>query len=502
MNTTNLSGYFRYVAVCLAAVVLAACGQQESATPATEVTVEPVTVPVTTSSDEAMALYTKGRELSDNMLMLDANAAFVEATAVDPAFAMAHYMTAVTSQNTAQFFDAIGRAQALAADVSEGERLYIRAMVAASENDQAGQLEALKQLVAAYPKDPRTHWSLGNFLMGQQDFEGAVKHFTHATSIDSGFAGAYNSLGYAYRSLDDLENAKAAFEKYVEQMPGEANPHDSYAELLMEMGSYDESIAHYRMALEVDPNFASAYAGLTVGHSMQGEAELAQQAAEQMLAAARNFAERQGAMFRSMTAYLFAGDSDAAMEVGKTMLAEAEVAGNHAAMGGVHDYMGDIMLSAGYPAKAVEHYDAALDHRMQANFNEANKAQAERNHLFKTAIAAMISEDLDAAASATAEYRAAVEVNGTAFEKRRGHELAAYLAMVNEEFESAAAHFAEGGQFNPNVLYWSAVNSNELGDTDKARELAMRAANRNTLNPNLPFVRADALELLADLDAV
>jgi hypothetical protein len=50
-------------------------------------------------------------------------------------------------------------------------------------------------------------------------------------------------------------------------------------------------------------------------------------------------------------------------------------------------------------------------------------------------------------------------------------------------------------------LYWSAVNSAELGDTEKARELATRAANRNTLNANLPLVRADALQLLAELDA-
>ena len=47
--------------------------------------------------------------------------------------------------------------------------------------------------------------ALGNFLNAQQDFAGAAEHFTHATQIDPGFAGAYNSLGYAYRSLDDLD---------------------------------------------------------------------------------------------------------------------------------------------------------------------------------------------------------------------------------------------------------------------------------------------------------
>ncbi|NCF52599.1 tetratricopeptide repeat protein [Gammaproteobacteria bacterium] len=501
MNTMNQSGFRRFTALAVMALLITACGKPEQATPTAEDPTASVAVPVTTSSEAALGLFQKGVTLFDNLHVVEANEAFVEATALDPDFALAHYMVALTSQTTAEFFDAIGKARALAPNVSEGEQLYIRATVAASENDQQAQLDALKQLVAAYPQDARTHLALGTFLTGQQDFDGAVKHYMHATSIDPDFASAYNQLGYAHRSLGDLESAKSAFARYVELMPGEANPYDSYAELLMEMGSYDESIENYRKALSIDPDFAASYAGLTINYSLKGEADNAQEAAEQMLAAARNFAERQGAMFRSVTSYLFAGNTEAAMEVSETMLAEAEVRGNHAAMGGVHEYMGDMMLAADNPAKAVEHFNAALDHRLQANMNEANKAQAERTHLFKTTIAAMIGDDLDAAASGTAEYTAAVEANGTAFEKRRAHQLAAYLAMLNEEFESAAGHFAMASPFNPVVLYWSAVNSAELGDTEKARELATRAANRNTLNANLPLVRADALQLLTELDA-
>jgi tetratricopeptide (TPR) repeat protein len=183
------------------------------------------------------------------------------------------------------------------------------------------------------------------------------------------------------------------------------------------------------------------------------------------------------------------------------MLAEAEVKGNHAAMGGTSEYMGDIMLVMGEPAKAEEHFNAALDQRLQAGFNEANQAQAERTHLFKTAIAAMIADDKETAATRTAEYGAAAEMNGTAFERRRIHELSAYLAMNNEEFETAAQQFEQASQLDPIVLYWSAIVNSELGNTERAIDLAARAANRNTLNGNLPFFRGDAQELLAKLTA-
>ena len=189
------------------------------------------------------------------------------------------------------------------------------------------------------------------------------------------------------------------------------------------------------------------------------------------------------------------------MEICDVMMAEAGAEGNHAAMGGIAEYMGDIMMVAGDTIKAEEYFNAALDHRLQADINEANKAQAARVHLFKTSIAAMIADNAEAAASRAAEYQAAAEMHGTSFEKRRVNELSAYLAMFSEENEAAAAYFDDASQFDPIVLYWSAVVNKDLGNMDKARDLATRAANRNTLNANLPFFRADAMKLLEELSA-
>jgi tetratricopeptide (TPR) repeat protein len=490
--------------VGVTALLLAACGQQDQ--PAVEVDTgvvaePPAKVSITTASDEARELYLQGLTLLDNLQIAAANEVFAQAVLVDDSFAMGYLRLAQSSQSTAAFFDAVGKAGERSAGASEGEQLYISALVAASKNDQAGQLEAMTQLVALYPQDERTHTQLANYLNGQQDFAGAIEHYGHAVAINPDFASAYNSLGYAYRSAEDFDGAKGAFAKYVELVPDVANPYDSYAELLMEMGSYDESIENYRKALEIDPSFVASYAGISVNESLKGEAELAQEAADQMLAAAANSAQRRFAMFRSVTSHLFAGNTDAAMAVSETMLAEADAEGDHSAMGGVSEYMGDIMLVAGEAAKAEEYFNAALDHRLQAGLNEANQAQAKRTRLFKTAIASMVGDDLESATSRTAEYNAAAEMDGTAFERRRIHELSAYLAMNKEENESAAGHFEQASQLNPIVLYWSAAVHAELGNTERAIDLATRAANRNTLSPNLPFFRGDAQELLAKLTA-
>jgi len=219
-----------------------------------------------------------------------------------------------------------------------------------------------------------------------------------------------------------------------------------------------------------------------------------------MLAAARAFGERQNAGFQSVMSYLFAGDTDSALEVSTAMAATAEEAGRHAAVGGVHEYIGDIMINADDPAKAEEHFGLALEHRLKAGTNEANKAQAKRNHTFKMAIAAMVAENAEVAAERTAEYTAAVKEGGLAFEKRRAHALAGYMAMINDDMQGGVDHLAQANQFNPHILYWSAVAHNALGNKEEARDLMNRAANRNTLSLNLPFVRAKALEAIGKMD--
>ena len=504
----NFSSYKTGVGTMLAIsamLLVAACGQKQEATTTPvaepEMKAEAATeVPITTESDEARALFLEGRALLDDLHFTDAHAKFVAAAEADPDFTMAHLLVANTALSVDERFDSIGKASAAAAGASEGEQLYVMATVAQSENNQAAQGAALKKLVAKFPKDPRTHMTLGNFLNGQQDFAGAAEHYTHATEIDSGYAGAYNSLGYAYRALDDLDKAKAAFEKYVEVLPNEANPQDSLAELLMEMGSYEESIKHYQAAIDLDSNFLSAYTGIARNQSLMGQGGEAQATAAKMLTAARTAPERQNAMFQSVTSHLFAGDSGMATEVCKAMAAAAEMDGRHAAVGGIHEYMGDIMLNADDPAKAEEHFGLALEYRLKSGMNEAGKAQAKRNHTFKMAIAAMVAENAEAAAERTAEYTAAVKEGGAAFERRRAHALAGYMAMINDDMQGGVDHLAQANQFNPHILYWSAMAQNALGNKEKARDLLNRAANRNTLSPNLPFVRSKALEAIANLD--
>ncbi len=507
MRAIKFSRAIRAFILCLFCISIAACGRQDS--PATEAASEPevvetvsAKVPVTSSSEQALALYNEAQMLIDNLHFIEARPILDQAVDADPNFAMAYVLKSGTSQTRAVFFAAVEKAKANSAGVSEGEQLIIGALAAGARNDQAAQLTALRDLVALHPADERTHNRLANYYNGQQDYENALTHYGHAVAINPEFATAFNAMGYAHRANDDLDAARAAFATYVELIPDEANPYDSYAELLMEMGQYAESIENYRKSLAIDRNFSASYAGISINESLRGDVDAALEAAAQMLSAARTPGERRGAIFQSVLAHLFADNTDAALAACEEIYAIASSQGDHAGIGGIRQYMGDIMASEGDGTKAREYYDDALSQIQQADINDANKAQATRAHLYKSALAAMVNDDYDSALELSAQYSRAAESNGTSFELRRIHALEGYLALIRKEYDTAVKELAQANSLNPVVLYWSAVANRDAGNIEKAKELANRTANRNTLSANLPFRRDEALELFAALSAM
>lgn len=499
MNALKPGWAPRVLIPCLLVIFIASCSRQEQ--PATESTDATASnkVPITTSSNEAREAFRSGRALFESLHRTESLSYFKRAVELDPDFAMGFVLLAAASPAAVQFFDAVESAEATGSGVSAGERLIVNALVAGSRNDQTGQIDALNELLSLYPDDERVHNRLATFFNTQQNFAQAILHYRKAVSINPSFASAFNSMGYAHRSNDDLDSAKVAFERYVELRPDEANPYDSYAELLMEMGQYDESIANYRKSLAIDRNFASSYAGISINESLRGDSASALEAAAQMLSVARTAGEKQAAIFAAVSCHLFAGNIADAIAAAEEMYTVAAEDGDKAAMGGVREYMGDIMLAEGDGVKALAYYVDALGHRRKADINAARKAQAKRTHLFKTAIAAMISGDNETATDLVAQYKRAAEENGTSFERRRVHEHAAYLAMLNEDNATVMAEMALANNLDPIVLYWSAVANRNAGNIGKARDLAYRAAHRNTLSANLPFFRADALRLLDEL---
>jgi hypothetical protein len=70
------------------------------------------------------------------------------------------------------------------------------------------------------------------------------------------------------------------------------------------------------------------------------------------------------------------------------------------------------------------------------------------------------------------------------------------IALQERNFDQAAGELAQADQQDPYVLYLTAVAYQAKGDSTKAKDLAAKSANMNTLPTlNYAFIRAKAKQM-------
>jgi tetratricopeptide (TPR) repeat protein len=486
MDCTPLAGIRAacFVAACLA-----------SAPGLAQPAASPAKVPITTSSDEARALYLKGRDLTEKLRATDARAYYKQAVEKDPSFAMAYIGLATTAGTTAEFVDAVGRAVALAPRVSEGERHIVLAFDAGLKTDPAAVLRHYTALVEAFPDDERAHTLLGNTYFGRQDYAAAIAQYQIATAIDPAFSQPYNQLGYALRFEGRYPEAEAAFKKYVELIPDDPNPYDSYGELLMKMGRFDESIAMYRKALAIDPHFVASYIGIGNDQLFSGQPAAARETFAKIAEVARNTGERRLAHFWTAAAYVHEGATDKAVAEIEANAALAAAEHDGGSKSGDLNQIGDILREAGRVDEALARYARAVEVAEAANVPAEFKAAARRNHVFEQGRAAVATHDLATARASAREYASQVARLQVPFEVRQQHELEGLIALEAKDYAAAVEHFRKANQQDPRLLYLTAVALKGAGDAAGAAEAAGRAARFNGLNLNYGYVRAAAMKM-------
>ena len=184
---------------------------------------------------------------------------------------MAHYQLALNSATAKDFLEHMKEAVALSDRASEGERLFILAGEAGGNANPKKALEYQEELVKKYPEGRTGPPPPGHRVLRPAGVRQGDRAVSAATEINPSFSPAYNLLGYAYRNLEKYDSAETAFKKYIELIPGDPNPYDSYAELLLKMGRFDESIAQYRRALQHDSNFVASKMGIATNLMYQGK---------------------------------------------------------------------------------------------------------------------------------------------------------------------------------------------------------------------------------------
>jgi len=476
-----------------------ACSSDDSDTGEAEATSEKIQI--TTASEEARQAFLTGRQLAESLRAADARSYFRKATELDDGFALAYLGLANTATSTPEFFAALQQAVDRAEGVSIGERLMIEAQEAAVKRDAEGQRSHLEHLVARHPNDERAQTLLATFHFGRQEYAPAIRHFIRATEIAPDYPPPYNLLGYAQRAQGKLAEAETTFQKYISVLPDQPNPYDSYAELLMKMGRFEESIGMYRKALERDPLFMASWFGIGMDQTFEQQVVAARETFQHLFDQARSIAERRLAVTGLVASYLFEGKNAGALEQALRLQSLAEEAEDRAAKVADLNLMGNILLTAGTVDEAADRYGEAVRAIELAAVPDEVKEATRRTYLYHLAEVALAGGDLETAAARIDTYRAATDDIDLPFEIRRGEELTGRLALAREDYATALAHLEQANQQDPRVLYWTALACRGVGDRKRAVHLSYRAANWNSLGLNYAFIYHRARALVEELDA-
>jgi tetratricopeptide (TPR) repeat protein len=453
-------------------------------------------IPITTSSTEAKQEFLKGRQLADNLQLTNSLNHFDKAVVLDPDFASAYLARAAASGTAKEFFDYLHKAVAHADAASEGERMMILAAEAATSGNAVKQKECLEKAVQEYPADERAHLALGNYYFGQQRYRDAIDQYKRSIDLAPDYAGAYNILGYAYRQVEDYPEAEKVFKRYTELIPNDPNPHDSYAELLMKMGKFDESIANYRKSLAIDPHFVASYAGLAMNYLQKGMPMEAEKALDQLGAKARNDGERRTAIFGRVVLYADAGKFDQALKELDRQFALSEKDRDAAQMATDYTFRGNVLVEMGKYDEARKAYEKSLQVMENSNLSAKVKENARLFHHYSLVPVEIGKGDLNSASAEAETFRKGAASNNNPNQIRLAHELAGLIALAGKDYAKAISEFKESNLQNPYNLYRLGLSFEGSGEKAEAKEYFGKAAHFNGLpGLNYAFIRTKALKM-------
>ncbi len=453
-------------------------------------------IPITTSSEEARKEFLQGRDLNEKLLIQDSIAHFDKAISLDPNFASAELSRSAVSPTGKEFFDHLKKAVSLADKASNGEKLLILGTEAGANGNPAKQKEYLDQLIAAYPNDERANFALGGYYFGQQDFPQAIQYYKKATELNASFSSAFNLLGYAYRQNVDYPNAEAAFKKYIELIPNDPNPYDSYAELLLKMGKFDDSITQYRKALSIDQNFINAHQGIGMALLYKGNAAEAAAEIEKINGKARSDGERRTALFALTVVDVDSGKWDQALADVDKQYALGEKTSDVPGMTGDLQLKGNIMLEMGKYDEAKAQFEKGLKMTTDSNLSQQIKDNAALFHHYNLARVALGKKDLATAKAESEAFRKGTEARNNPLQKKQAHQLAGMIALEEKDYDRAVSELQQANQQNPYDLYRLCQAYQGKGDASQAKEFCQKAANFNSLPAiNYAFVRLKAAKM-------
>src|SRR5579863_2779357 len=192
-------------------------------------------LPLTTKSAKVLRLMDEAWKLDlDQVEQAKAIVVLQKVVKIDPQFAMGHELLAQTSLDPAEQIREQNKAYATRRHASPGERLAIEWFQNAADHKLIPAITDMNDLLSQYPHDKWVVFLANFWLTTQTQYERAAAVYENSEIKDS--PGLMNNTAYTYAYMRKFDKALALMDQYIAALPEDANPQDSYAEILRMAG--------------------------------------------------------------------------------------------------------------------------------------------------------------------------------------------------------------------------------------------------------------------------
>jgi len=441
-------------------------------------------LPVTTSSAKARELYIKGMEDYENLYLERCNDEWRAAVIEDPNFAIAWAWIAFNSGNPQEISEARNHAKDLAPKTTPGEQLMVAWIAKVQEGDFLGGITAMNDMLELYPRDKHLLYLAGNWLMGENGNDQARRFMEKALAIDKNFPAALNDLAYVQARDRHFDKAFEAMDRYVAMLPKEPNPQDSYGELKRMAGDFESSLAHYRAALKIDPDFVTSQLGLGDTYALMGNQEQARTEYDKAIRFAHNEADRLTYSMQKAMTYVRDGNYAEADKLFQQIAQDGHAKNHDLQEAQALRHMAEYQADGNIALKHLKLAEEALDHRSTISISDRDEELSRilRNrvvhsaHAGNRALAEKSLQQLEAMANGSRNRVIQSSYQGAA----------GTLLMDEKKYEDAIAHLEED-QDNPFTMellvqaYYQTMQADKLHEA----EAKLRSTNVPTMEQAL-----------------
>jgi tetratricopeptide (TPR) repeat protein len=458
-----------------------------------------LTLPFKTENAEAQAQFISGLEAQDAGRIIDARNLFSKAVELDPEFVAGHFYRSLNANSLEDFNSSFVKAEELQANAPKELQLMIKNIRLGFDNDPAGALAAIQELVTLSPESPRAHLWLAGAEGAMNNTEASRNAIDKAISLAPNMASAYAQLGnsYLFSEPRDLGKALENFKKNAELEPEEGNSHDLLGDVYRAQGDLEKARAAYTEAIKYSGDNGSPYQQRGHVNSFLGDYNAARADYDKSISMSPPNQAASFGVYRAFTS-VHAGDPAGAIEELKTLA------------GGITDenLLGQKIFALGSAVNISLHSGTAEEaEELIMEWAGLMRSQSEiiGTDVFKRGQEAAIAGtegllaikkgDHETAEAKALEVTALVESDSNPFKMRPVHRIIGKSLLDQGDYTKAIEHLK---QSNPdNNMYDKYLLAKALegaGKVDEAQAMYNDIASRNFNSVAIALVRKEVLK--------